>query len=95
MIATGRVDLTGYGYHSTGPLGPASYPTGPAGPAGAVGPPGAPGDPGVRGSRWYTGAGAPVAIPDVPRVEGDMYLDEATGDVYRWDGTTWVGYARK
>jgi hypothetical protein len=99
MIARGRVDLTGDGYRSTGPLGPASYPTGPAGPAGPVGAsgaPGAPGDPGVRGSRWYTGAGAP-SLPSTGRVDGDMWLDETTGDVWRWDDGTrsWVGYARK
>ena len=87
MLAVGRVDLTGYGYVNTGPLGPASYPTGPAGPTGA------PGDPGMRGSRWYTGAGAPVDVPDA-RVPGDMWLDEATGDVWRWDGTAWLGYVR-
>lgn len=98
MLAAGRVDLNGTGYRSTGPLGPASYPeppAGPMGPAGAIGPQGAPGDPGVRGSRWYTGAGSPVGVP-IPddRVEGDMWLDETTGDVWRWDGAAWVGYRR-
>ena len=93
MLACGRVDLTGYAYASSGPLGPASFPTGPSGPAGpvgATGEPGAQGDPGVpgmRGSRWYTGAGAPGVIPDA-RVDGDMYLDESNGDVYRWSSTT-------
>src|SRR6187200_1117136 len=52
MIASGRVDLTGYAYVRSGPLGPASYPTGPAGPAGAPGGSGAAGAPGMRGSRW-------------------------------------------
>jgi len=96
MIAVGRIDLTGYAYRQSGPLGPASYPQGPAGPpgtAGAPGAPGAPGDPGMRGSRWYTGAGDPVAVPDV-RVPGDMWLDESTGNVWRWDGATWLGYVR-
>ena len=91
MLAVGRVDLNGYGYVSTGPLGPASYPTGPSGPAGptgAAGAPGAAGEPGMRGSRWYTALGPPTAsIPD-DRVVGDMYLDEATGDVWRWDGVS-------
>jgi hypothetical protein len=94
MLASGRVDLNGYGYVKTGPLGPASYPTGPVGPAGpvgAMGPVGPIGDPGIRGSRWYTGAGAPVTVPD-PRVTGDMYLDESNGDVYRWDGATWTAF---
>jgi hypothetical protein len=96
MIAVGRADLNGYGYVSTGPLGPASYPTGPAGPAGAVGATGAegpPGGPGVRGSRWYTGAGAPSAsVPPGERVEGDMWLNETNGDVWRWDGATWLAF---
>jgi hypothetical protein len=98
MIASGRIDLTGYGYRSSGPLGPASYPTGPsgpAGPAGATGEQGPTGEQGLRGSRWYTGAGAPsVSVPPGERVEGDMYLDELTADVWRWDGAAWRGYVR-
>ena len=94
MLACGRADLTGYAYDRMGVLGPASYPEGPAGPAGAIGPTGAPGDQGVRGSRWYTGAGAPVDVPDA-RVVGDMWLDETTGDVWRWDGSAWLGYVRR
>jgi hypothetical protein len=89
MLASGRIDLTGSGYMAAGPLGPASYPTGPSGPAGPVGASGAPGAigaPGVRGSRWYTGAGSPAGLLTVPddRVEGDMWLDESNGDVWRW-----------
>jgi hypothetical protein len=94
MIACGRVELNGSAYISSGPLGPASYPTGPVGPAGpvgAMGPVGPVGDQGIRGSRWYTGVGAPAAVPDV-RVDGDMYLNESTGDVYRWDGSTWTAF---
>jgi hypothetical protein len=90
MLAVGKVDLTGYGYLASSPLGPASYPQGPQGPAGpmgSTGPVGAQGDPGVRGSRWYTGSGPPVAVPDT-RVDGDMWLDEGNGDVYRWSATT-------
>lgn len=84
MLACGRIDLTGYAYMAYSPLAPASYSTGPMGPAGT---PGASGAPGVRGSRWYTGAGAPGDIPD-ERIEGDMYLDETTGDVWRWSDLT-------
>jgi hypothetical protein len=97
MLATGRVDLNGYGYVSSGPLGPASYPTGPSGPAGpvgATGAAGAPGDPGIRGSRWYTGPGAPAVVPDV-RVDGDMWLDESNGDVWRWSAVTMAWQAFK
>ena len=91
MIACGRIDLTGHGYMQHGPLAPATYSTGPAGPAGPQGAQGAPGAAGVRGSRWYTGAGAPGAIPDA-RIEGDMYLDETTGDVWRWSNGTWTTF---
>jgi hypothetical protein len=87
LLASGRVSLNGYAYVSSGPLGPASYPVGPSGPAGPVGATGAPGvsgSPGMRGSRWYTGVGPPgIAVPD-DRVEGDMWLDESNGDVWRW-----------
>jgi len=96
MLAVGRVDLTGYAYQRSGPLGPASFPTGPAGPAGPVGASGVAGpqgDPGIRGSRWYTGVGPPLDIPDL-RVDGDMYLNESNGDVYRWSSTTrsWAAF---
>ena len=93
MLAVGRVEINGYGYTSTSPLSPATYSEGPAGPAGPMGPTGAVGAPGMRGSRWYTGPGAPGAVPDT-RVDGDMYLDESTGNVWRWDAgsTTWAAF---
>jgi hypothetical protein len=87
MLACGRIDLTGYGYAIYGPLAPASYSTGPVGPAGPIGPRGVQGDPGLRGSRWYTGPGAPGTVPDT-RIEGDMWLDETSGDVWRWSAAT-------
>src|SRR4029077_4650936 len=90
LLACGRIDLTGYGYAIYGPLAPASYSLGPAGPAGPQGPRGVQGVQGVRGSRWYTGAGVPGgAIPDA-RIEGDMYLDESNGDVWRWSEGSWT-----
>jgi hypothetical protein len=92
MIACGRIDLTGYGYMQYGPLAPATYSTGPMGPAGPMGPRGITGDtgvPGVRGSRWYTGPGIPT-ISGPTMVEGDMWLDESNGDVYRWTDGTWT-----
>jgi len=91
MLACGRVDMTGWAYMREGPFGPATVPEGPPGPAGAPGTAGPPGEPGLRGSRWYTGAGPPGLVPD-DRVPGDMYLDETTADVWRWDGTAWRGY---
>lgn len=90
MLAAGRVALNGYAYTQGGPLSPATYevgPTGATGPQGEVGPKGDTGLPGARGSRWYSGAGAPTAVPD-DRVEGDMWLNESNGDVWRWSDAT-------
>lgn len=42
---------------------------------------------GERGSLWFTGAGAPTTM--VGANLQDLYLDESTGDVYQFDGTTW------
>ena len=51
-------------------------PPGPEGPAGIAGPTG------QRGSIWLTG----TTDPDQPgEVEGDMWLDTTTGNVWRWD----------
>jgi len=92
LLACGRIDLTGYGYAIYGPLAPATYSTGPVGPAGPMGPRGIQGEQGVRGSRWYTGAGMPAVVPDV-RIEGDMYLDESSGDVWRWsEAAGWTAF---
>jgi hypothetical protein len=91
LLACGRIDLTGYGYAIYGPLAPASYSLGPTGPAGPMGPRGVQGDQGLRGSRWYTGAGAPGIVPDT-RIEGDMWLDETTGDVWRWSSGAWGAF---
>ncbi len=51
------------------------------------------------GAKWnrlddepqiFTGNGAPTASnPNTPSA-GNIYVDEATGDVYTFDGTTWV-----
>lgn len=45
-----------------------------------LGIPGPQGKPGSRGSLWWSGDGPPVEIPYA--IEGDMYLDNLTGDVY-------------
>jgi hypothetical protein len=91
LLACGRIDLTGYGYIKYGPLSPATYSTGPMGPAGPQGPRGIQGEQGVRGSRWYTGVGVPITVPDV-RMEGDMYLNESNGDVWRWSEGSWTAF---
>lgn len=69
-------------------------PAGPQGAPGAAGTPGAKGDkgdPGVqgvkgdtgqRGTRTTIGQGAPGTPPD-DAIEGDMYLDSTTGDLYQ------------
>ncbi|MCP9820041.1 collagen-like protein [Synechococcus sp. Cruz-9H2] len=67
-----------------GAIGPAGA-TGPAGAQGIQGPVGAAGPAGAAGSRgtgWFVGTGAPP--PDIPgQIDGDMYLDTATGNVYK------------
>jgi hypothetical protein len=67
-----------------------SVPTviGPAGPTGATGAEGPQGDTGQRGSVWYSGVGDPGYIPG--QMVGDMYLDEASGNVWRFDGDMWL-----
>ncbi|WP_143593584.1 collagen-like protein [Synechococcus sp. 1G10] len=74
---------------SAGPTGPAGG-TGPAGATGAtgpqgiqgpIGPTGVAGPAGTRGTGWFVGSGPPPTnIPG--SIVGDMYLDQATGDVY-------------
>jgi hypothetical protein len=84
MFAFGQMRLTGDAYRHVGPLGPMTLPTGPsgpAGPAGPIGPAGVTGAAGIRGSMWFTGHGGPTILGGV---EGDMYLDVDTGDVWRW-----------
>lgn len=55
------------------------------------GPAGTPGQQGQRGSIWTTGTGPPS--PDMAAIVGDMYLNEANGDVWRHDGATWARQA--
>jgi hypothetical protein len=40
----------------------------------------------IPGARWYDGGGPPT---DNYGVDGDYYLDNDTGAVYRKDGGTW------
>lgn len=51
---------------------------------GAPGEPGADstvaGPPGARGSKWFSGTGAPSGVTG--SAPGDYYLDTASGDVY-------------
>ena len=43
--------------------------------------------PGTNGSKWYTDAGVPTTVNGA--VDGDLYLDLTTGDLYKLT-TTWV-----
>jgi hypothetical protein len=89
VIATGHMAVNRGAYITTGPFMPINVPVvvGPAGPAGA---PGVSGADGVRGSIWTTGPGVPTVSGE--ELTGDMYLDEGTGDVYRFDEVTamWI-----
>jgi hypothetical protein len=49
---------------------------------GQPGPPGPQGPPGVRGSLWFSGAGAPPVTGNF--LPGDQYLDTVTGNVYQF-----------
>ena len=61
--------------------------TGPTGDSGAQGDQGPQGDPGSPGSLWTSGTGlAPAPGTNL----GDQYLDSDTGNVYSWDGETWI-----
>ena len=90
LIAQGSMAMQGLAHQSLGPLGMISVPVtiGPAGPVGATGAQGPVGDTGQRGSIWTTGSGAPGYISG--QLVGDMYLDEATGNVWRFDGDVWL-----
>ncbi len=68
----------------TGPTGPAGSPgvAGPQGIQGPIGATGGAGAQGVRGTGWFVGSGPPPAsIPG--QIEGDLYLDQSNGDVYK------------
>ncbi|MEP1123332.1 MAG: hypothetical protein ABJH68_05510 [Ilumatobacter sp.] len=65
-----------YGPKTVTGWGPGVSLVGPAGPAGA------------DGSTVDVGDGAPGADGDDSI--GDIYIDQSTGDIYRFDGTTWV-----
>ena len=91
----------GEGLTWTSSLSGLQGPEGPAGPAGAQGAPGtpgtpgapgipgtpgAPGIPGTPGSMWLTGTEAPTT----QGVDGDHYLDTATGAVYSKIAGSWT-----
>jgi hypothetical protein len=87
LAARGVMLTEGSSYTTSGALGMINVPvvSGPPGPAGMAGPPGGPGQ---RGSIWTTGSGAPVILGI--ELTGDMYLDEVSGDVWRFSGAMWT-----
>jgi len=84
LIAHGTLAITGGAYEYEGPLFSATLPTGPQGERGFAGPPG---PQGARGGTWTTGPGDPVFMGT--EVEGDMWLNETNGDVWRYSSGTW------
>jgi hypothetical protein len=94
LLAKGVLRLEGSAFFSWGPLGMMSVPviTGPPGPQGppGIGQQGDPGTPGRRGSKWTTGFGPPSTPPPLDTLANDMYLDEANGDVWQYNGVDWV-----
>ena len=80
-----------------GPPGPAG-PQGPAGPAGSDasgGSDGSDGPPGPPGPAWYVGSGLPsvglsLTSGQLLR-ERDFYLNNADGNLYRYEGGEWIG----
>lgn len=61
-------------------------PQGATGAQGPTGPQGAAGANGTNGATWLTGTGAPA---DTLGNNNDLYLDEATGNVYKKLAGTW------
>lgn len=59
---------------------------GPQGPAGEQGEQGPAGLNGINGNVWSVGEGVPTATAS----SGDLYLDTATSNVYRYDGNAWT-----
>ncbi len=47
------------------------------------------GDPGKDGAQWYTGSAGP-AVDVASALGGDLYLNTASGDIYRYSGDGWI-----
>ncbi|WP_367390889.1 tail fiber domain-containing protein [Lewinella sp. LCG006] len=84
---------------ATGPTGPQGPPgaTGPMGPTGAQGLPGPVGPAGPQGPAGQDGTGVQIVgtvatVADLPptSMQGDLYIVQADGDGYVWDGSMWV-----
>lgn len=88
--AQGAVGATG-ATGATGPAGPTGA-TGAAGPAGATGATGAPGATGNPGTSMRILGSLPTSadLPAAGNQPGDSWITTDTGDLWQWDGTTWV-----
>lgn len=81
---------------TTGPQGPVG-PQGPQGPPGTNGTNGINGSPGAPGAPGAPGTGFQVKgsvtnisqLPPTGNLPGDVYINEADGQGYVWDGTQW------
>lgn len=65
---------------------------GPAGKDGEDGEPGKDGAPGEKGTTWFTGTQDPNEHPDpnqTPKLN-DIFLNTTNGDVFKYNGTSWV-----
>lgn len=71
------------GIGTPGPIG-LTGPQGPAGPIGLTGPQG------IRGATWWVDSGVPTTHVFPGLLIGDLYLDNTSFNVWRWDGTAWT-----
>jgi hypothetical protein len=97
LAARGVLRTEGLAYTSYGPQSMINIPVvvGPPGPQGdpGIGIQGAPGEDGERGTKWTTGTGDPTTPPPLDTLKGDYYLDQASGNVWQYNGVDWVNTA--
>lgn len=61
------------------------------GPPGPPGPEGDQGETGIRGSQWFVSSTDPsLGSPTIELIQGDLWLNSQTGDVYVWAGSPGV-----
>lgn len=84
LLAKGVLALDGSAYSGSSVLAPITVPV----VVGPVGPMGPQGEPGTRGSIWFTGDGDPTGTAGF--IDGDMYLNNLNGDVWRFNGEAWM-----
>lgn|SRR5262245_5829612 len=65
-----------------------TFPIEGGGGTGPQGPPGPAGPAGQRGSQWLQGPGVPGFMTGL--LPNDMYLNTVNGDIYQYDGSSWM-----